>query len=127
MEFYFPTETGEQLAFASAAATALIGLLILFAPGITMRILGLGIMAGRREGLAAIRFGGGLLTGLGGSAVMLAQPMLYLAYGATLAAGCFGLVLSVLSDHSATWRTVLSLVVVGILASLPFVYVFGLV
>lgn len=127
MEFYFPTETGEQLAFASAAVTALIGLLILFAPGITLRMLGLGMMNGRREGLAAVRFAGGLLTGLGASVVMLAQPMLYLAYGAALAAGCFGLVLSILSDHSATWRTVLSTVVVGILAALPFVYVFGLV
>ncbi|MGV1951765.1 DUF4345 domain-containing protein [Agrobacterium vitis] len=131
MEFYFPTETGEQLAFASAALFALLGLLIMFAPGITLRGLGLSGWEGRREGLAALRLGGGMMTGLGASAVMLAQPMLYLAYGITLGVGLFGLILSILSDHGgargATWSNFLLIIAVTVLGILPFIYVFGLV
>jgi hypothetical protein len=41
MEFYFPTELGEQLAFCSAAFTALAGFIMMFAPGQTFRLLGL--------------------------------------------------------------------------------------
>ncbi|MVA25501.1 DUF4345 domain-containing protein [Agrobacterium vitis] len=130
MEFYFPTETGEQLAFASAALFALLGLFIMFAPVITLRGLGLSGREGR-EGLAALRLGGGMMAGLGASAVMLAQPMLYLAYGITLGVGLFGLILSILSDHGgargATWRNFLLIIAVTVLGVLPFIYVFGLV
>ena len=41
MEFYIPTETGEFLAFCAALATAAIGLIFLFAPGVAFRALGL--------------------------------------------------------------------------------------
>ncbi|OWK24835.1 hypothetical protein AJ87_17245 [Rhizobium yanglingense] len=41
MEFYFPETFGEQLAFCSAAFTALAGLVIMFAPGYAMQLFGL--------------------------------------------------------------------------------------
>ena len=41
MEFYFPTEPGEQLAFFAAVLSSLIGLVVMFAPMITFRLFGL--------------------------------------------------------------------------------------
>lgn len=127
MEFYFPTEFGEQLAFLSAAATALIGCFILFAPGITLRILGLLRHEERPEGLGAARSAGGLLVGFSATALLLAQPVVYLAYGAAMGLAAFARVLSIMSDHGGTWRNVLFLVVEAVLAALPLAYVFGMV
>jgi hypothetical protein len=55
MEFYLPTTTGEWLAWGSAAVTALAGLVMLFAPGITMKLLRLQPINGRPEGYGSIR------------------------------------------------------------------------
>lgn len=126
MEFYFPTETGEQLAFLSAAAAALIGCFVLFAPGLTLRLLGLAVTGDRPEGLGATRSAGGLIVGFSGTALLLAQPTVYLAFGAALALAAFARILSIMSDHGGTWRNMLLLVVELVLAALPLAYVFGL-
>lgn len=126
MEFYFPTETGEQLAFVAAAATALIGCFVLFAPGLTLRLLGLAISGDRPEGLGATRSAGGLMVGFSGTALLLAQPTVYLAFGAAMALAAFARILSIMSDHGGTWRNVLLLVVQLVAAALPLAYVFGL-
>ena len=55
MEFYFPTELGEQLAFGAAAFTALAGFIIMFAPGYAMRLFGMQVREGRRDGYAELR------------------------------------------------------------------------
>lgn len=127
MEFYFPTELGEQLAFLSAATTSLIGCFILFAPGITLNILGLVRRDERPEGLGAARSVGGLMIGFSATAILLAQPIVYLAFGSALGLAAFGRVLSIMSDRGVTWRSVLFLVVEAVLASLPLAYVFGLI
>jgi len=126
MEFYFPTELGEQLAFLSAAATAIIGCFILFAPGLTLKALGLNTAEGRPEGLGAARSVGGLMIGFSGTALLLAQPTVYLAFGAAVALSAFARILSIMSDHGSTWRNLLLLVVQCVVASLALAYVFGL-
>lgn len=126
MEFYFPTETGEQLAFVAAASTALIGCFVLFAPGLTLRLLGLAISGDRPEGLGATRSAGGLMVGFSGTALLLAQPTVYLAFGAAMALAAFARILSIMSDHGGTWRNMLLLVVQLVAAALPLAYVFGL-
>jgi hypothetical protein len=126
MEFYFPTETGEQLAFLSAAAAALIGCFVLFAPGLTLKLLGLAVTGDRPEGLGATRSAGGLIVGFSGTALLLAQPTVYLAFGAALALAAFARILSIMSDHGGTWRNMLLLVVELVLAALSLAYVFGL-
>lgn len=127
MQFYFPTEFGEQLAFFGASLAALLGFIIMFAPGLTMGFFGLVLREERREGLALLRFVGGMMLGLGLSAVLLAQVWVYIAIGATFGIGFFGLVLSLLQDHGATLRNMLFMVVVIALVALPLAYVFGLV
>ncbi|MHC2417103.1 hypothetical protein ACVMB2_000955 [Sinorhizobium meliloti] len=130
MEFYIPTETGELLAFCAAALAALIGLVMLFAPRLTFRAAGIGIAEGRRGGLAEARSTmGGMHLGLGLGAILLAQPMVYLAVGAAFALAAFGRILSIMSDNGATlfnWLALLARVQAA-LAILPLAYVFGLI
>ncbi|WP_421423047.1 DUF4345 domain-containing protein [Agrobacterium rosae] len=127
MEFYFPTEFGEQMAFVAAAVSAIIGLFVMFAPGVTLRLFGLQFMTDRRDGLVLLRSSlGGFYLGFGATALLLAQPMVYLAFGASFALAVFGAILSILSDGGATVRNCLLLVVHSVLAALPLMYVFGL-
>lgn len=128
MEFYIPTETGEFLAFCAAVATAAIGLVFLFAPGLAFRALGLDLREGRRGGYAEARsVMGGFPLGLGLAAVLLAQPMVYLALGAAFALAAFGRILSMLSDGGNTLVNWLFLSVQIALAALPLAYVFGFI
>lgn len=128
MEFYFPTEPGEQLAFCAACLSALIGLVLMFAPRLVLRVFGLQLPADRRDGLSLVRSSlGGLYLGLGVMAVLLAQPMVYLAVGAAFAVSAFGALLSILTDGGVTARNSLLLVVNLLLAALPLGYALGLV
>ena len=128
MEFYIPTETGEFLAFCAAVVTSLLGLVFLFAPGIAFRALGIDLREGRRGGYAEARSTmGGFHLGLGLAALLLAQPMVYLALGAAFALAAFGRILSMLSDSGNTVVNWLYLVVQIALSALPLAYVFGFV
>lgn len=128
MEFYFPTEFGEQLAFFAAALSAIIGLVVMFAPGLTFRLFGLQCEGTRRDGLVLLRSSvAGFYLGFGATAMLLAQPMVYLAFGASFALAVFGAVLSILSDGGTTARNCLLLIVHALLAALPLMYVFGMV
>ncbi|WP_426233671.1 DUF4345 domain-containing protein [Pararhizobium sp. DWP3-4] len=128
MEFYIPTETGEFLAFCAAVVTSLLGLVFLFAPGIAFRALGIDLREGRRGGYAEARSTmGGFHLGLGLAALLLAQPMVYLALGAAFALAAFGRILSMLSDSGNTVVNWLYLVVQIALSALPLAYVFGFI
>ncbi|ACP26850.1 hypothetical protein NGR_c31150 [Sinorhizobium fredii NGR234] len=128
MEFYIPTETGEFLAFCAAGAAMLIGLVMLFAPRLIFRVAGIRIADGRRGGLAEARSTmGGMHVGLGLGAILLAQPMVYLAVGAAFALAAFGRILSMMSDNGATLFNWAALVVQSALAILPLAYVFGFI
>lgn len=128
MEFYLPTETGELLAFCSAAFTALIGLFMMFAPGLTFRFLGLGSMEHRPGAIAEARSSlGGFYAGIGLSAIMLAQDWIYMALGVGFALSAFGRILSLMSDRGRNPLNYPLLVVQVILAALPLGYTFGLI
>lgn len=128
MEFYVPADTGERLAFLAAGLTALVGLVIFLAPGLGLRMLGLELAAGTRGGLAEMRaLVGGVLLGIGLAAILLAQPMVYLALGAAHALSVFGRILSMLTDRVAGWRNILALIVQTALAALLLLYVFGMI
>jgi hypothetical protein len=127
MDFYFPTERGEQLAYFAAAFTALIGLFMMFAPRLTYRFLGLQTREGRFGAHAEARSTmGGFYLGFGLAAILVAQPMVYLALGAAFALAAFGRILSMMSDRGGgvIVNTIL-LVVQAVLAILPISYAFG--
>lgn len=128
MEFYIPQETGEFLAFCAAAATTLMGLVIFLAPELSFRVLGLSQREGRRGALAEARSTiGGFHLGAGLAAILLAQPMVYLALGSAFALAFFGRILSMMSDGSGGWFSWLFLVLQGVLAALPLGYAFGFI
>ena len=117
---------GEFLAFCAAAVTSLIGLVLLFAPGIAFRALGLDLREGRRGGYAEARSTmGGFHLGLGLAALLLAQPMVYLALGAAFALAAFGRILSMLSDGGNTLVNWLYVIVQLVLSALPLGDLFG--
>lgn len=127
IDFYFPTELGEQLAFAAALLSALLGLFMLLAPGITNRFLGLRPREGRIGVYAEARSQGGLYLGLGAMALVLAQPLVYLALGSAFAAAAFGRLLSILLDRAATLQNAMLLILQIALAALPMLYALGYV
>jgi hypothetical protein len=125
MEFYIPTETGEFLAFCAAVVTGLFGLFALFAPGTALKLAGLEIKDGSREGFAFARSAGGFYAGLAIVALMMAQSWIYMAIGGGFALAAFGRILSLMSDGSFSLKNLLVLVIQLVLAGLPLGYAFG--
>lgn len=128
MDFYFPAEFGEQLAFGAAAFSAFLGLVMMFMPTTVLKFFRLATIDGGHEGNIVARSGlAGLYLGGGLPALLLAQPMVYMAFGMSMALSVFGGLLSILSDQGATLRNCLLMVVNLALAVLPLLYVFGMV
>jgi hypothetical protein len=128
MELYFPADIGEQLAYCAAAFTAIVGFFMMFAPGYTFRLLGLQTREGRPGAYAEGRSTmGGFYLGMGLSAILLAQPMVYLALGASFALAAFGRILSMMSDKGNVLINLFLLIVQAILAAVPLLYVFGFI
>lgn len=128
IEFPYPTSTGEALAFASAAATALLGLMLFVLPRLTLRAMGIGTVAGRDDAVAEIRsvMAGFLLAGGMGS-IMFAQPFVYLVLGASWAITVLGRVVTAVVDRGLSRIQVLQTVIELLLAAGPLAYVFQLV
>ncbi|MDO9416504.1 AGROH133_08824 family phage infection protein [Pararhizobium sp.] len=128
MEFYIPAETGEFLAFCAAGVTGLLGLFMFLAPGLTFRALGLIQREGRQGALSEARSTmGGFHLGVGLAAILLAQPMVYLALGSAFALAFFGRLLSMMSDGANSPMNWVYLLLQGALAALPLGYAFGLI
>ena len=129
MEFAlpWPTTTGETLAWASAAATVLIGLAYLFAPRTMLRASGLVAPADKLSALAHVRGPiAGFLIGSGLGARLLAQPLIYMVLGFCWAFAVFGRLISMLSDGGGV-RNLAHLVAEAALALPPLLFAFGLV
>jgi len=130
MEFAFPWpfSQGEWLAWSSAAVTVLFGLILFFAPGLSLRILRLQTTPEHPEALAESRATmSGFYLGLGLTCILFAQPMLYIALGASWALTAFGRIVSMMSDRGNTLYNWISLALEIVLAALPLVFAFGLV
>lgn len=130
MEFAFPwpMSQGEWLAWSSAVVTVLFGLLLLFAPRISLRLLRLQPIEARPEAVAEARSTmAGFYLGLGLCCILLAQPLLYMALGFSWAFTAFGRMISMLSDGGNKLYNWLWLVVALALAALPLAFAFGLV
>lgn len=101
MQFAFPwpMTNAEWMTFGVAAFTLLFGLLMLFAPRIVMRMLRLQTTPQHVEALAEIRGRmAGFYLGLSLTAILLAQPLIYLALGFSWLFTAFGRLVSMLSD-----------------------------
>ncbi len=125
MEFYFPTELNEQVAFIGCAVTALIGLLIFLAPGPCLRLSAFQIGEVRPEGYGSVRAAGARYIGLGVLPVLLAQDWFYLATGVVLALGAAGRLVSFFVDRGVTPQNIAFFLLEGVLSAAPLAYVLG--
>lgn len=125
MEFYFPSELNEQVAFIGCAVTALIGLLIFLAPGPCLRFSAFQVGEIRPEGYGSVRAAGARYIGLGVLPVLLAQDWFYLATGVVLALGAAGRLVSFFVDRGVTPQNIAFFLLEAVLSAAPLAYVFG--
>ncbi|KGF69683.1 membrane protein [Hoeflea sp. BAL378] len=127
IEFYWPTSQGEWLAWCAAVVTVAFGLVLLVAPRLSFRILRLETAADHPEALSEARGTmAGFYLGVGLCALLLAQPLIYLALGAGWAFTAFGRILSMLSDRGLTGYNLVSVAIEAILAAAALAYGLGL-
>lgn len=126
IEFYWPTTQGEWLAWSSALVTIVFGLLLLFAPRLSLRILRLQTLPDHPEAVSEARATmAGFYLGVGICAMLFAQPLIYLAIGAGWAFTAFGRIISMMSDRGVTFFNLVSVVIEVVLAAGPLLYGLG--
>ncbi|MEC9343180.1 MAG: DUF4345 domain-containing protein [Pseudomonadota bacterium] len=122
LAFPWPASPGEWLAWLSAALTALAGLAVILAPGPAMRVLS---RHGGDGGSGPGGLAGGFLLGAGLAAMLLAQPLVYLALGLSWAGACLGHALTFLTGRNADLRGLLLRAAGMAAAAMPLAFVFG--
>ena len=127
IEFYWPTTQGEWLAWSSALVTILFGLMLLFAPRLSLRILRLQTLPDHPEAVSEARATmAGFYLGVGICAMLFnPQPLLYLALGGGWAFTAFGRIISMMSDRGVTFYNLVSVVIEVLLAAGPLLYGLG--
>lgn len=127
-EFPWPVSPGGWLAFSSAAITVVFGLILLFAPRFSYRLMRLQTVPEHPEALSESRATmSGFYLGLGLCCLLLDQPLLYLALGASWGFTAFGRIVSMMSDRGNTLFNWVSVIIEAALAAMPLVMVFGFV
>ncbi len=127
-EFPWPWTQGEWLAWSSAAVTILFGLILFAAPKLSLRLLRLQTAPDHPEALSEARGTmAGFYLGLGLTCILFAQPMLYIALGASWALTAFGRLVSMMSDRGNTAYNWVSLALEIVLAALPLAFASGIV
>lgn len=128
MEFAFPWpySTGGWLAFSSAAVTIAFGLILFFLPRWSLRLMRLQTAPQHPEAVAESRGTmAGFYLGLGLSCILLDQPLLYLALGASWGFTAFGRFVSIFADRGNTAFNWISVAIEAALAALPLAYALG--
>ena len=127
-EFPWPISPGGWLAFCSAAITVIFGLILLFAPRLSFRLMRLQTMPEYPEAVSESRATmAGFYLGLGLCCILLDQPLLYIALGASWGFTAFGRIVSMMSDRGNTLFNWISVAIEAILAAMPLAMVFGFV
>ncbi|WP_417436253.1 DUF4345 family protein [Hoeflea sp.] len=126
IEFYWPMTQGEWVAWSSALVTILFGLMLLFAPRLSLRILRLQTAPDHPEAVSEARATmAGFYLGVGICAMLFAQPLIYLALGCGWAFTAFGRIISMMSDRGVTIYNLASVVIEILLAAGPLLYGLG--
>lgn len=129
MDFALPQTNADMLPFAAACFTILLGLLALFAPRLTLKLLRLEPTQRHPHAFSAIRGTfAGFLIGVGVvTAAFYNQPFVQMALGAAWLFAAFGRLISILSDRGANLYNWIFLIIELILAAACLAPVFGFV
>jgi len=110
LEFVAPQTTGEMLAWIVSLITMLVGVALMIIPRRFGRFLGLVEM--NRAGVSEIRGAfGGSWAGFALAALILAQPLIYLAMGLGFIFMVVGRLISFFADKSLNGQTVAATIV----------------
>lgn len=128
MEFYLPASNGEWLAWLTALITLFFGVILLFAPRLSLKVLRLNAPDLSSAGLSSVRaLIAGPYIGMGLACLLFAQPFLWLALACVWASVLFGRLLSILTDKGSSLYNIIAVSVEFLLMAAPMAYVFGLV
>ncbi len=128
IQFYWPASNGEWIAWASALITLFFGLLLLFAPGLSFRILRLQTSPDHPEAIAEGRGTmAGFYLGLGICCILFAQPLLWVTLGICWGFTAFGRLISMLTDRGNTVYNWISIIIEISLALMPLAFAYGYV
>ena len=128
LAFPWPVSDGEWIAWSAAAVTVAIGLMFLFMPGTTFRLLGLSTHERGPHAIGEARSTlAGFPIGLGLSCILLAQPVLYIALTFAWGFTAFGRLISMMSDKANTALNWLFLLIAVALACMAGAYSFGFI
>ena len=128
MELYWPASQGEWIAWLSAAVTIVLGLIFFFAPRIALKVLRLQTRPDHPEALSEIRATfAGFYLGLGLSALVFAQPFLWIALGVSWTFTVFGRLISMMSDGGNKLYNWVWVVIELLLAAGPLLFAFGFI
>jgi hypothetical protein len=129
-----PTEIMPQLVFLSFAGLAVVGFLVLFAPGTAMKIAGLALTPDKQGGFASVRSTGGFMLGMGGMGMAMAGSwqtqfilLLMLCFGIVIALvlSVIGRLLAIVINRGNFGYNVAALVVQAATAAVVMTYVAG--
>ena len=124
-EIIIQQPVGEWAALVSAVITILFGVICFFAPRTTYKILRLQTAEGVPEALSESRATmAGFYLGVGILAIVLSQPLLWLALGAGWAVTALGRLVSIIFDGGNTQFNWISIAMEAALAAGPLVYAY---
>ena len=128
IEIVFPTSLGEWLAWLTALASILVGLYLMLMPRGFMRFIGFGDSADNDGAVSEIRGPfGGVYFGFGIAAILLAQPLIYIALGFGFLGAVIGRLLGFLVDRTFTPKILAATFLEVLGAFFPLAYAFGLI
>ncbi|HMQ57714.1 MAG TPA: DUF4345 family protein [Rhizobiaceae bacterium] len=123
-----PQSPGEWLAWSSALVTLVFGLMCLFTPRLSFRIMRLETRPDVPEAISESRATiAGFYLGVSLTALLFAQPFLWMALGAGWAFTAFGRLVSMVLDRGMTTFNAISILIEASLAVAPLLYAFGYV
>nr|WP_272906710.1 DUF4345 family protein [Pseudochrobactrum asaccharolyticum] len=116
------------MAWSVAVITLLFGLLLMFAPGISLKILRLSAPDLRPHALSSVRATmAGPYIGLGVACLLFAQPFLWMALGCVWGFVLFGRLISMMSDKTNSFYNWIAALIELMLAAGPLLFAFGFV
>lgn len=123
--FAMPEDQSGLVVFAASAATAIIGFVVLFAPGLAMMVCGLSAVDGKMRVIAAVRSAGGFLLGAGVVVMLLSNPLAELAMGTAYLFSLAGRALAMVFDRGRLYFNIVAAVVQAVLCAIFLGHVFG--